>query len=1378
MLRSISLCACLSVLLGTAALAAPPERAASGEFVAVKLARPPVIDGKVAPGEWDGALTTSAVLAAFDQRILTAATEMSVGFDAQRWYFLFRCVRSAGEWRLAKSVRTNDDYSFGDPSVEVWVAPPKRVPETYQSVINTYPAVLDLHMIPSRGYTAQGWKGNWNIAVTEDPDQYIIEASIPFADFGIEQVKDGDVWKLLLCRSALGAFPRPQGSWGITTAFSEIPQYPTVRLAFDDVSVQWRGAHTLLRGDYAMPLTLVAPAAKDANVNVELRFHKAATPGDASDIVQTKRVSLKAGGRQTIDLAGKVPADWTGKVTIARQQQDAPVGHATVTVTREGGGVLFRQTIPYAAIGWKPARPNRPANAPPPKELGLMAKYGPQSNVILLRADILEMPTRDKVAGGTIRVLDPDAGDKELLRKPLPRFIESYSDAHVQLTGIEIPVHDYAKQEAAWAEIKCITEHNRDVGKRVKAYKEREEAAAKRAGKPAGQVVVPDEPQYKKLSVPEPPPLTPARKLVVEVAVADASGKVLATERQELSLLRTQFAWQNNTLGISDKVLPPWTPITVSAEQMGVWNRKMQVDGLGLLKSIDNGGTAQVKSMRLVAIKDGREAPITAGPANVAKQTDAAVTFTGEGTGAGLKLTSSNKLEFDGYVLSDLTIAPAGTQASLDKLYLEVVLPESEATHMCATAGGWAALHDETPAYWSSQQTSSGAIIGDFVPYIWLTNSDRAFLWVADSDKGWITEDQRKVATQEIIRKDGTVTLRINFIEIPATLKGPTTVRYAYQTFPARPLPAGWRSWVCANGAPAGAPSSKIQYFYPNFEGTDWVINWPYYGSPFPHSWERSKAYFDRFASQPRFRPTVGAIAHSIGFYRDYEGRQFNDYAVDWGEMPGQLGNCDVTQSRGPIDFRVYYYDQWVRKSGMKALYIDENYIAMDRNHLTGGAYLRDDGRLQPGYTYLGLREYYKRLNHVLHDAGAAKPNLWMHISSGSAYHAWLGDIFMEGENVGPSDEEFDYLEVLPAARMRAIGSAKVNGGAMLMMCQANRHTTPLQEKHIHQFVGWVQAHDILPEQVLWHAPIAEAARFYRDDVEFVGYWHAHVPLKATTPDAIASVHKTAGRALVWIVNMSRQDRTVDVAIDWAKLGLDRARTIALNAETGKEIALTPAGLSVPTLKRDFVAVHLVQRNRLEAGQSFLATFDNGPAADEALGSEVLEGPGELVAGERGKALAVGGGVTLWSHLNLSDTEGRLSFRGKFAGTPGVVLKTSTPGVRKGETPLGPGLVLEVVGGRGGQPAELVLRLDEKDGQRIAMPAPAAGWRTVKLTWKDGQMGLAVDDQAAAGALPVKTLNVLEGTGPDLTRVARFTFGGQRSAIDAIDDLSAWRKAD
>lgn len=1350
--------------------AAPVERPEAGEFTVVKARQAPNVDGKIGAGEWDGALTTSGVIAAFDAKLLTAATEMSVTYDDSKFYFLFNCTRSAGEWKLSKSVRTNDDYSFGDPSVEVWVAPPARVPETYQSVINTYPAVLDQHAIPTRGYTAQGWKGNWNVAVSENEDRYIIEASIPFKDFGVEQVKPDEVWRLLLCRSAIGALPRPQGSWSITTGFSEIPQYPPIRLSVDDVAVQLRGAETLLSGKYQIPMTLKGASAAQ-KVKVEFRLHQAAKPGDASDIVDVRQIDVPASQSATTVFEGAVPTTWVGKFTENKVSREVPVGHASVTVTRADGAVLFRQTLPYSASGWAPNRPARPADVPPPPPLRVFAKYGPENNVVLLRADILDLANRAEATGGYIRLLDPKDNEKELLKHVLPAFKESYSDAHFKLEGVDVPVHDFRPQDAAYAEIKRIREENKDRAKKLKELT----AGAKRPRNDNAPPADPNSPELQPLPVLETPPMTEARVVVLEVGVTDASGKVLATDRQELQLLRKQFAWQNNELGISDKVLAPWTPVQVDGPVLSVWNRKLEVDGLGMLRHVDNGGTSQLQSMRLVAIKDGKEVAIDSSAPRVTKQTDAAVAFTGEGRGAGLKLTGTNTLEFDGYQITELNIAPEGESASIDKLYLEVVLPESEATHFCVSAGGWAASHDVTPERWTSQQTSSGTMINDFVPYIWLTNSDRAFLWLADNDKGWISEDTKTVASQEITRKDGKVTLRINFVEVPATLKSPTTVRYAVQTFPSRPLPAGWRSWVCAGNKPAFAPGAKVDFFFPNFDGTNWVINWPYYGSAFPHSYDRSKKFFDQYANRPNSRPTVGSIAHSIGFYRDYEGRQFTEYSVDWGEMPGQLGNNDVTQSRGPIDLRIYHYNEWARRSGMRALYADENYIATDRNFLTGGAYYRADGRLQPGYTYMGLRNFYKRLNYVFHDAGVQKPNIWLHISSGAAYSAWLGDIFMEAENVGPTDEEFDYLEVLPAARLRAIGSSKANGGPVLVMCQAMRHKTAFTEKHIHQFVGWVQAHDALPEQVLWHAKIAQDARFYRDDVNFFGYWHDNVPVKATTPDAIASVHTTAGRALVWIVNQSREDRKVSVDVDLGKLALDPARTQAFNAETGDEIAIANGRLAVDVLKRDFVAVHLVQRDQMPAGQSFRATFDTSPLADEAIGSQMLSGELGLTSSDRGQALSVATPVTFFPHLNLTDAEGRITFRAKLTGDSGTVLRNATGAKKSDQTPAG--FMLDVVKSKSG--TALVLKTDAKDGPAVELPLGKPGWYDISLKWKNGAMTMTLGEKTSE-PLPLSTLGIRRSTGEVLTQTPNFVFGGQkpRAAVEAIDDLAAWRRAD
>ena len=134
-----------------------------------------------------------------------------------------------------------------------------------------------------------------------------------------------------------------------------------------------------------------------------------------------------------------------------------------------------------------------------------------------------------------------------------------------------------------------------------------------------------------------------------------------------------------------------------------------------------------------------------------------------------------------------------------------------------------------------------------------------------------------------------------------------------------------------------------------------------------------------------------------------------------------------------------------------------------------------------------------------------------------------------------------------------------------MMMCQSARHRTQWADKHTHQFVGWVMAHDILPEQVELYYKIAEEAHLYEADVQFLPYWKPG-PIATATPSCVVSAHKA-----------DRKDQAVDVAIDWAKLGLDRARTKAANAETGQDVALTDKGFSVPVLQRDFVAVHLVQ---------------------------------------------------------------------------------------------------------------------------------------------------------------------------------------------------------
>ena len=575
--------------------------------------------------------------------------------------------------------------------------------------------------------------------------------------------------------------------------------------------------------------------------------------------------------------------------------------------------------------------------------------------------------------------------------------------------------------------------------------------------------------------------------------------------------------------------------------------------------------------------------------------------------------------------------------------------------------------------------------------------------------------------------------------------------------------------------APVTTPA-RYTHFWAD---ADWAVLWPYYCSPFPWSLARSKAELDR--SVQHAAPTTGRASVDRALHRrylDYEGRDFAAFAVDWGEMPGVIGNSDVTQSRGPVDFRLWHYRRWVREGGFRGLYIDENYLGFDRNPLTGGAYLWPDGRVQPGYTYTGLREYFKRMMVMFHQEGRPRPNLWQHISSGAAYHAWYGDILMEGENVEPTNEEADYLEVLPASRMRAIGSPICNGSTTIMMCQSQRHATTWEPKHTHQFVGWILAHDIMPEQVRWFGALAQAGRLHRDDVQFVGYWKPDNPVRTATPDCVASLHRSGDRALVWIVNAARQERTAGVSVDWQSLGLDRARTEALNAETGEPVRWPDRGSRCPCCGATLWRCSSWNVVNWAPASLLSATFDGGAEADQAFGCEMLVGDGQLVSSDRGRAGSGGKGRPA-VEPSQPPRRGRPAYVPRKTGrrrvrhapayrntagrhrrpAAGAACGRRTQKDRRGHSTRAPA----------GRPARA-----ERPSPAVSMTLPtAAGWHEFDLSWKDKRLALAVDGKPV-GTIPVRSLNIPSATGPQILGMARFVLGG-RGPVQAIDDVRTWR---
>lgn len=131
------------------------------EMVVAKTSRPPVIDGTISPGEWDQASACTGFVTAFSNNLARCQSTAWITYDDK---FIYVCIRNLrGEWHslLHKSTRKPDDeHIVNDDANEIWFSPPGAPPTTYQTILNSYPAIYDCLKIPSLGSTQMSCRAN------------------------------------------------------------------------------------------------------------------------------------------------------------------------------------------------------------------------------------------------------------------------------------------------------------------------------------------------------------------------------------------------------------------------------------------------------------------------------------------------------------------------------------------------------------------------------------------------------------------------------------------------------------------------------------------------------------------------------------------------------------------------------------------------------------------------------------------------------------------------------------------------------------------------------------------------------------------------------------------------------------------------------------------------------------------------------------------------------------------------------------------------------------------------------------------------------------------------------------------------------------------
>ncbi|HET6386837.1 MAG TPA: glycoside hydrolase domain-containing protein [Armatimonadota bacterium] len=311
--------------------------AAAAQYRAPLMAKAPVIDGRIEPGEWSGAIRIDgfAWQGVLERRRATGY----VGADAAHLYLAIRSQLPA-HGNLLTSVKRDGANVVYDDAVEFWVDPDLGHPRghQYQLLLNSTGArFYQAH--PFGGLPEDpSWQGNWKVASQLHDGWWDCEVSIPVATVASGRAITDGAWGINLCRdwkqdwawsSTGGKDYAPSDRFSFTTTPAPVPG---VELRGDPFTGRLNPALSLTNPS-TTPLTVAANLSLSRDVMPTLARQESVTipPGETREIAlqatdaATRRYSLTARAAapdgtvyfdRTVSWSAGPPWEWTTKIQV------------------------------------------------------------------------------------------------------------------------------------------------------------------------------------------------------------------------------------------------------------------------------------------------------------------------------------------------------------------------------------------------------------------------------------------------------------------------------------------------------------------------------------------------------------------------------------------------------------------------------------------------------------------------------------------------------------------------------------------------------------------------------------------------------------------------------------------------------------------------------------------------------------------------------------------------------------------------------------------------------------------------------------------------------------------------------------------------------
>ncbi len=656
---------------------------------------------------------------------------------------------------------------------------------------------------------------------------------------------------------------------------------------------------------------------------------------------------------------------------------------------------------------------------------------------------------------------------------------------------------------------------------------------------------------------------------MLRMTLVDGNGETLEEISQPYTIPEPP-EWLGNTVGISDKVPPPFGPVRIIGNAVSMWGRTYEFERSMFPSMIVNQGVEQLaRPAEFVLEKGGKNVPWKRISTTVtdARDTEATLEFSGESKAA--KIQGTVTVEYDGWAFFDFTVTPH-KRHRIDSLQLDIPFPRSEAQFMrthgpIATWAGeimrTALIGDVRNDATKSATEGLRSQFGDaWMPDGWEDHGEFVFqAYVGNDERGLFvvqdTEEHRHLESGNIdIRYEDDVTvLEVKLIDIPTDVDGPLHYRIGLVAVPFKEYRYDLEHLLsmCGGHNPAWVTTN-------NFEA--WIeggLLWEWGRvekdmEPHPGHPNRLSEMVKEFENV-----TMRGVVNSTCMMAPSPHDAFDTYRDEWVieppyAIPDHAGSgVDLvmvsTDSSFP-DYFLWWTKERIEKDGIGGLYFDMVSPCGSMNSLAGEGWTDENGERHMTSNSFSLRELYKRLYTLMKEEGAKRGKefyIYQHSAAGPI--TAFEDHISKGEGF---NRERDWRLCTPAFfrawSLRPLGTTfTMYPGMSAPWVKAGAVPPPHYSAQARTLIHNVLCSALWEEQVATDMfPIWKFRKeFDVATADFVPYYDDDPRVRVSPSSIHASFWHHPGRVMVAAANLTDEPVEAVIELDMEALGI--AETVA-----------------------------------------------------------------------------------------------------------------------------------------------------------------------------------------------------------------------------------------